>query len=112
MPRESNRPKSHRAGPVRRNTIEVDTSWLIRAEPPPLPSGPKRRETIEVEVDWLLKSKDSERPAPVMPKGMAAKPRGKLPPPLPREEPADSPAGEPTRGSRPSARPPRRRQGA
>jgi hypothetical protein len=110
MPTESKRPKSPSKAPVRRNTIEVDTSWLIRGEPPPLPSaGPKRRETIEVEADWLLGSSDAEPPAPVVPKGIAAKPRGKLPPPLPREEPADSPPSERKKGSRESARPSRRR---
>jgi hypothetical protein len=89
--------KSHQEhpAPVRRNTMDVDTSWLIRSEPPPVSdkqppplAGPTRRETIEVEMDWL------EEPAaahPSVPPVVRAKPRGKLPPPLPREEPLSDP---------------------
>jgi hypothetical protein len=118
MSKKPSGPKSNGAGPVRRNTIDVDTSWLLRSEPPPAPAakqppplstGSQRRKTIEVDMNWLLEPPDAEPTAPVVPASIASKPRGKLPPPLPREEPAEGPVDRPKTGSRPSERPSRRR---
>ena len=66
-------------------------------------AGPRRRETMEVQMDWLepeepeadeaKKKRASKRPKrkPVIPPLLVAKPRGKLPPPLPRSEPPAPP---------------------
>jgi hypothetical protein len=53
-------------------------------------------------MDWLLDSPGAEPPAAVVPTSIAPKPRGKLPPPLPREEPADSLVEPPLMGSQPA----------
>ena len=109
-----------------RNTMDVDPSWLESepepAPPPPRlprelasestpakepPAGPRRRETMEVEMDWLepsepesdqAKKRASKRPKkPVIPPLLVGKPRGKLPPPLPRTEPPAPPRRGATR---------------
>lgn len=95
-----------------RNTMDVDPSWLeSEPEPPPppppvpkdlvgeSPPGPRRRETMEVQMDWLEPSdperdepeeRTTKRPKkPVIPPLLVSKPRGKLPPPLPRSEPPE-----------------------
>ncbi len=55
---------------------------------------PPRRETIDVELAWLEPDarKDARTKAqpPPFPGASGQKPRGKLPPPLPREEPPES----------------------
>jgi len=122
--------------PKPRNTMDVDPSWLesepapaprpprvprdLAAESSPEkgpPAGPRRRETMEVQMDWLEpsepeadepKKRTSKHPKkkPVIPPLLVAKPRGKLPPPLPRSEPpAPRGASRPPRGaSRPPGR--------
>ncbi len=115
--------------PKPRNTMDVDPSWLESEpepapRPPPLPkdlapqstpakghaTGPRRRDTMEVQMDWLEppepEADESEKRATTRPKKrvvpplLVAKPRGKLPPPLPRTEPPAPPR---------STRPPRRK---
>ncbi|HEX8796652.1 MAG TPA: hypothetical protein VF765_37130 [Polyangiaceae bacterium] len=123
-------PKKKGKGPKARNTMDVDPSWLeAEPEPPPppprlpqdlasqSPAGPRRRETMEVQMDWLEPSEpgpDSEAEAgkdkkrdskrlkkPVIPPLLVAKPRGKLPPPLPRSDPpAPRSSRRPGRGDR------------
>jgi hypothetical protein len=97
----------------------------VRKGPPPLPRPSKmpRHDTIEVDSRWLIPPLPKEshvrtgeqprREAPLLPIPIiASKPRGKLPPPLPRE---DDDSGEavaqklPKRGSRTSRRPPSRK---
>lgn len=112
--------------PKPRNTMDVDPSWL-ESEPEPAPApprvpkdlaaeskpskrptaAPRRRQTMEVQMDWLEPSDpeedESEKGTNTRPKKRAippllvAKPRGKLPPPLPRTEPPSRP---PPRSSR------------
>jgi hypothetical protein len=95
----------------------------VRKGPPPLPRPSKipSHDTIEVDSRWLIPplpkesygktGEQSRREVPLAPV-IASKPRGKLPPPLPRE---DDDSGEavaqrsPKRGSRTSRRPPPRK---
>jgi len=132
MGKKTTDPKQRTAGPVRHNTMDVDMSWLIRSEPPPAQAAkqpppvlaaPRRHKTMEVEMDWLEDSAASKRQAPpAIPPGTAAQPKGRLAPPLAREEPISdpgiavaSPSGERTpakaRGpSNPPARRPKHRR--
>jgi hypothetical protein len=111
--------------------VEVDTAWIEELPeepkaaarkrgkgPPPLPrrSRPPRRDTIEVKSEWLMPPLPEGHEAggkPVKPTThttTGAKPRGKLPPPLPREEPESAGGhghGKSKRPPRPSKRPPR-----
>jgi hypothetical protein len=98
----------------RQSTIEVDPAWLdqlsedekprskrSRSGAPPTPAStpPSRkpdRNTIPVQSRWLIppvpkEGKASQPPArpPPPPAATAVKPRGKLPPPLPREDSED-----------------------
>jgi hypothetical protein len=101
--------------------MEVDVSWLEvdatqppdKKGPPPLPGadgGPPplraRRDTTEVQLDWLEEVPES--PVVVMnePPLIQAKPKGKLPPPLPREE--KNPTRPPPRPAPRRSRPPPR----
>jgi hypothetical protein len=99
--------------------------WVKRAAPAPAPPSSKgRRDTIEVNSGWLIPSipemaplkKKSERPPmpPPLPASLAVKPRGNLPPPQPREDDesarADSPKSQ-KRGERTSKRAPATRRG-
>lgn len=115
--------------------MDVDPSWLeSEPEPPPppplvprdlheetapaaeaKPAGPRRRETMEVQMDWLEPPEAGAESAgdrggarakkPVIPPLLLAKPRGKLPPPLPRSEPPE--ARRTSRPPRRTTRPPR-----
>jgi hypothetical protein len=114
----------------RRVTMEVDMAWLEELpeeqkhpprkrskRPPPLPrpSKPPRRDTIEVKSEWLIPPLPEGhaaggKPAAPATHGTVAKPRGKLPPPLPREEPessGDHKKHKSKKPPRPSKRPPR-----
>jgi hypothetical protein len=93
--------------------------WVKRGPPPPAgPSKPVRHNTIEVNSRWLIPSipeialptrgEPALQPLPV-PANLAVKPRGKLPPPLPREDHESAPTDPPRRGERTSKRPPRAR---
>ena len=107
--------------PPRKQTIEVDLSWLEdESVPPPRrsarparPSGPpERKKTIEVQLDWLEADPDPHRepvrkkrvlPPPLPREEPVAPVRAhrKLPPPLPREEPVHAPRrSRPPRGKR------------
>jgi hypothetical protein len=127
---------------VRQKTTDVDLEWLGKvleeektskgAEkgkgPPPLPSVSSqptipRHDTIEVDSKWLIPpvakkwrrktSPEPREPLP-LPSSIAVKPRGKLPPPLPREdedETTDAAAPKTLKsGVRSSRRPPSTRK--
>jgi hypothetical protein len=93
--------------------------WVKRGTPPLAgTSKPARHSTIEVNSRWLIpsipeiaipkRSEPPRQPLP-LPATLAVKPRGKLPPPLPREDRESAPTDPPKRGERTSKRPPRAR---
>jgi hypothetical protein len=78
----------------------------IKRGPPPLPAhvGGQNQITIDVDRTWLLptlpeegvaKKREESRTALLLPPVLVAKPRGKLPPPIPREESDSADAGPP-----------------
>lgn len=99
---------------VRQKTTDVDLEWLGKVleeekasksakkgkGPPPIPSlssqaTAPRHDTIDVDSKWLIapvakkwRRKGTDEPAKPLPlpSAIAVKPRGKLPPPLPRED--------------------------
>jgi hypothetical protein len=80
----------------RRDTIEVDRRWLV----PPLPS---------IQEERGKSSGGRRKQPPPLPPTVEAKPKGRLAPPIPREEEsvdAEAPRSN-RRGGRPSKRPPR-----
>ncbi len=101
---KSRRPPAKRP-PPRKQTIEVDTSWLEEDAPAKRSTKPSRRpernKTIEVELTWLepesvrppAPGKRAARPPPLPREepGVLSKPQRKHPPPLPREEPGEKP---------------------
>ncbi len=105
-------------GPAPRHTIEVEAAWLEEAKQPASarpktrrpPPGAPRRDTIEVDRRWLIPPlpavaiDDPRQQPPPIPAALATKPRGKLPPPLPRDDANEDPA--PRRTPRESKRPP------
>jgi hypothetical protein len=127
---------------VRQKTTDVDLEWLGKVleeekaskgtkkgkGPPPIPSVSSqptmpRHDTIEVDSKWLIppvtkkwrrKTSDEPREPLPLPSSIAVKPRGKLPPPLPREdedESTDAAAPKtPKSGGRTSRRPPSTRK--
>jgi hypothetical protein len=105
----------------RYNQIVAAKKSLRPKGPPPLPKAPNvpRHDTIDVDSRWLIpplpkegpgKATEESRkqPPPLPAVVIAVKPRGKLPPPLPREDDsAAAPAPKsPKRGARTSRRPP------
>ena len=72
---ESSPEKGPHAGPRRRETMEVQMDWLEPSEPEAEADGKKKR------------ASKHPKKKPVIPPLLVAKPRGKLPPPLPRSEP-------------------------
>jgi hypothetical protein len=97
LPRQSTLPSNVTRVP-RRDTIEVDSRWIV----PPLPS--------EAHGKAQDKVAQPRKSPPPLPAPLVAKPRGKLPPPLPREddESADEESPKATKRSpSTSKRPPR-----
>jgi hypothetical protein len=124
--------------PSPRNTIEVDMAWLEQVPPtePPRsakpserassrPSKVPRRDTIEVDRRWLVPPLPAlptepatptgagRKQPPPLPPAAVAKPRAKLPPPIPRVDESvegEAPRSQ-SRSGRTSKRPPPGREG-
>lgn len=87
--------------------MEVDPAWLepIEAEKAEKAAKTEKKSTISVKSDWLIPplpheaKKEPAPPKPPPPQVLAVKPRGKLPPPLPRDDGEDEPRG--TKSKRP-----------
>src|SRR5262245_38863745 len=68
-------------GPPRRETMEVEASWLEQVDEDP---GPKRRETMEVQLEWLEADEAPRRAsARAMPAARPSRTARAVPPPLP-----------------------------
>ncbi len=98
---------------------KVAARWVKRDDAVTLPRVKAPHPTIEVDSRWLIpsipemkpvKAREAQPRPQTPPASLAVKPKGKLPPPIPRDDRDDRPvdAGRsPRGGGRTSKRPPR-----